>query len=471
MGVLRVTVTAVLVLATALSAAAQCVSDVRTISTRQSTPNLAAGPLAWGDGVLAVAKFDPATRRIFVGTYDLFFNPLGPDRLVSSDTPNDPLAIVFNGTDFGLFYRTLSTKRLVLQRIALTGEPIGTPIPVSSRTINFAEEVDVTWSDALDAYVVATTVESHAVAQVWVTVIDRDGIVRRDLNVNVFAALDEASLNVAVAGDGTIGVFARIASDESIAYVRVPRDGHPFGDTIWSPGFDLQVAAIGNRFHLVKSRELAPGRREIRWMAVDTAGGIVTADRVLLHFDDLDIQPMALITNGQELALSYAEIQLGPGTPLPTYRLHRFAESGATLGNSLFAGANPAQRFAVGDDDFVWTGDAYVSTAVRAQGRELDSVLIRLCELRASVFVDRHYFTNDDHITFFGAAEGGVPGYTYRWSPSGTSATFAGPTLRYRFIHNGIYSVTLTVTDASGVSTSTTTTVHIVERKKRAVRK
>lgn len=471
MGVLRVTVTAVLMLATAVSAAAQCVSDARTISTRQSVPNLVAGPLAWGNGILAVAKFDRPTRRIFVATYDHHFNPLSSDLLVSSDTPDGPLAIVFNGTNFGLFYRTRSSEQLVLQRIALTGEPVGTPIPVSSREVNFAEEVDVTWSPALDAYVVAATTESRAIVQVWVTILDRDGIVRRDLNTSVFAAQDEASLNVAVAEDGTIGVFYRIAGDDSIVYVRIPRNGQPLGDTIWSPGFDLQAVALGNRFHLVKSREFAPGQREIRWMAVDSAGRIVTTDRVLLHVDDLDVQPLALTTNGQELALSYRETQAGLPSAFGTFRLHRFAQSGATVGNSLFAGANPAQRFAVGEHDFVWTGSAYISTAVRAEGRELDSVLIRLCELRASIAVERHYFTNDDDITFVGAAEGGAPGYTYRWNPGNTSDTFGGQTFRYRFVHNGVYTVTLTVTDESGVSTTTSTTVRIVERKKRAVRK
>lgn len=471
MGVLRAAVTAVLMLATAVSAAGQCLSEARVISTHRSVPNLVAGPVAWGHDVLAVAKTEAFTGRIFVGTYDHDFEVLTGDILITSDSADGPLALVFNGTDFGLFYRTDESEQLFLQRISLTGDPVASPSPISTRNIDNHEEVDVAWSDTLDAYVVATTFETRGQHQVWVTVIGRDGIVQRDIHTFVFAAADEASLNVAVTDDGTIGVFLRTGGDHSIGFVRITRNGGVFPDTIWTPGFDLKVIALGNRFYLVKSIEFSIGQRDIRWLVVDSAGNIVKPDGVLLHANDLDLRPAALATNGEELALSYFEDQPGFVSANANFRLHRFTPAGAVLGDTLFAAANPVQRFATSAHDIVSTGRAYITTAVRERDRELNSLLIRYCLLRAAINVDRHQFTTSDQVTFTAAVDGGVPGYSYFWNPGDTVNVFHGPALNYRYARNGTYRVTLTVVDANGVSTTTTTEVRVVSRKKRAVRK
>src|SRR3990170_1582826 len=125
MGAFRTAATAVLLLTTAVIAEGQCLSEGRIISTRQSAPNLVAGPSAWGNGVLAVAKYERTARSIFLATYDHDFNQLSGDLLITTDTADGPLFLIWNGFDFGLIYRTESNERLVLQRISISGDAIG----------------------------------------------------------------------------------------------------------------------------------------------------------------------------------------------------------------------------------------------------------------------------------------------------------------------------------------------------------
>lgn len=469
MGVLQATAAAVLITMTAATAAGQCVSEARVISTRHSAPNLVAGPVAFGNGVLVVAKFDRIDRRIFLGTYDENFNQLTGDTLIATDTPDGALALIWNGQGFGLFYRTESSQELVLQRLNAAGAPIGAPIPVSSRTIDVTEEVDVVWSNVLGAYVVATTYSPRANKDIWITVIDRDGIVQRDLNTSVFALAEAAWVNVAVTNDGTIGVFY-VAADESIVFARIgPTGGAPV-DHVWSPGRDLQVVAIGNRFYLVKQVQLTD-RSEIRWLIVDSNGTVVGADRQLVSAVGTDVRPLALVAAGQELALTYLDSDRNfPDFP-PLFQLRRFTTSGTVIADSVFALADPVQAFAVSEHDFVWTGTSYISSAVYTSGRELDSLLLRACPLRARITTPREFVTNDEFVTFVAHAEGGAPDYSYRWNTGDSSSTYPGQQFRYRFLHNGTYTVTLTVTDHVGATTTATYTIRVVAPKKRAIRK
>lgn len=461
MGALRATATAVLIFTAAATASAQCLSESRVISTRKSEPNLLSGPSAFGAGVLAVAKYDTATRRIFVGTYDEHFNVLGPDVLAATDTPDGPLALVWNGTDFGLFYRTRSTQRFVLQRIAENGTPIGMPIPVSSRTTDLREEIDVIWSPLHNAYAIATTYEPNANRDVWITVMDRQGIVQQDVNTSVFAAYEAAWLNVAVAADGTIGVFYA-AEDESIVFAYVT----PFGaltDHVWTRGRDLHVVAAGNLFYLVKQVQNGD-KTEIRWLVVDSSGQVVSPDQLLVAPFGIDIRPLALTTNGEELALSYLDADRGFGVSPGYFRLRRFTPAGTLISDSEFASSEPFQAFAFSEHDFVWTGSSYISPAVLANGREIDSLLIRHCPLRARITATGSEVVRGDFVTFTAVAEGGAPGYSYQWNTGDSSIPFVGQQLRYRYNTNGTYTVTLTVTDQAGVIAVSTFTVKVVDK-------
>ena len=361
---LRTTVTAVLMVIAAVAAEGQCVSDARVISTRQSVPNLVAGPAAYGNGVLALAKSERGTRRIYVATYDQNFNQLSGDVLLADNAADGPLHLIWNGVDFGLFYRTVSPQRLMLQRISVAGQPIGGPIPVSSRTIDVTEDVDVVWSAALNAYAIATTYEPGSSKDVWVTVMNREGLVLRDLPTNVFATKDEAFLNIAVTSDGTIGVFYRSDVDESIYFARIVATaaGAPV-DQVWSSGRDLEVVAHGNRFYLTKTIEVG-GKTEVRWLVLESTGAVVVPDSLLFRGSDIAVRPVSFISTGTELAIAYIDSALGFDVDSGELRMRRFTPSGALISDALFVSADPLQRFALAEHEIVWTGSAFITPAV-----------------------------------------------------------------------------------------------------------
>ncbi len=471
MGAFRTAVTAVLLLTTAVIAEGQCLSEGRIISTRQSAPNLVAGPAAWGNGVLAVAKYERTARSIFLATYDHDFNQLSGDLLITTDTADGPLFLLFNGVDFGLIYRTESSERLLLQRISTDGDAIGGPIQVSNRRIRFREEVDALWSPVLDAYVIATTFQPGAFIDVVVTVMERTGAVRRDIPINVFASQEQANLNVAVTDNGTIGVFYLDELEQVIfAHLTPDSAGAPV-NTVWPNGRNLKVAALGNNFYLLKT-VVVSGKTEVRWLVLSSTGTVVAPERFLMSGSDLDMLPLSLIANNGELALTYLDAAIGFESQPGEFRLHRFATDGSLLGDSLFIPPdNFVHRFASSRFDPAWTGSAYVSTAVYEAGRELDSLLIRLCTLQATLIAERLVATTEDTIGFTAFPQGGVPGYSYRWDMGDRSTIRVGQSVRHRFIHPGTYDVVVTVTDSTGVATTATVQVRIVEFKRRAVRK
>ena len=79
--------------------------------------------------------------------------------------------------------------------------------------------------------------------------------------------------------------------------------------------------------------------------------------------------------------------------------------------------------------------------------------------------------TTNDTITFTALPTGGTPGFRYSWDMGDRSGTRTGAVVRHRFIHTGTYDVVVTVTDDSGVVTTATIRVTIVNMKQRAVRK
>ena len=471
MGAFRTAVTAVLLLTTAAIAEGQCVSEGRIISTRQSAPNLVAGPAAWGNGVLAVAKYERSARSIFLATYDHEFNQLSGDLLITTDTADGPLFLLFNGVDFGLIYRTESSERLMLQRISMDGEAIGGPIQVSNRRIRFSEEVDALWSPVLNAYVIGTTFKLGGLIDVFITVVERNGAIRREIPINVFASQEQPNLNLAVTDNGTIGVFYLNEREELISAHIAPNSASAPVNTVSPNGRNLKVAAVGNNFYVLKT-VVAGGRTEVRWLVLSSNGTVVAPERFLMRGTDLEMLPLTLTANNGELALTYLDAAIGFEFQPGEFRLHRFGTDGSLRGDSLFIPPNNfVHRFAYSKFDPVWTGAAYITTAVYEAGRELDSLLIRLCTLQATIVAERLLGTTEDTIGFTAFAQGGVPDYTYRWDMGDRSAVRVGQTVRHRFIHPGTYDVVVTVTDSTGVSTKATVRVRIVEFKRRAVRK
>lgn len=465
MRALHAAVTAVLIFIAASPAVAQCVSETRVISTRRSVPNLVVGPIAFGGGVLAVAKLDRSNDRIFVATYDESFNPLSGDVLVASDVAGEPLRMVWNGSEFALFYRSDVPARLVLQHINTDGQPTAAPINVTPRSFDLRDEMDVAWNAGPGEYVVANTDQAVGSRFLWITVLTPAGVVRRDVNTFVYAANENPSPNVAIAANGTVAVFF-LGGDETITWARLEPNGVRV-NYAWTGGRNLRVTAVGNHFHLVK-QSVIPGGSQIRWMAIDTAGTTVVSDRVLVTPTGSNVLPLALTTNGQELALSYLDFDFGPADTPGRLRLLRFTPGGTVISDSHFS-IDPLWIYAFSDHEFVWTGSSYITPAVYEFNPELTSFLIRVCPLQARILAPQMVVRNE-FATFTAQGSGGTPGYTYRWNPGDVVETFGGRTFTYRYRNAGTYTVTLTVTDNEGVVATTTYTVRVVARKRRAAR-
>src|SRR5690349_16910345 len=156
MGAIRTTAAAVLMFVGMAASAADCVTGARLLSTRASVPNLVAGPTAWSGTVLAAAKMEENAHAIWVGIYSDNLDTLVADRRVATDASDSTsiIALLWNGSEFGLFYRTDTTIKL--QRLSMLGESIGAPVDVNpNRRPRLGDDVEVAWSGALEGWVVA----------------------------------------------------------------------------------------------------------------------------------------------------------------------------------------------------------------------------------------------------------------------------------------------------------------------------
>jgi hypothetical protein len=184
-----------------------------------------------------------------------------------------------------------------------------------------------------------------------------------------------------------------------------------------------------------------------------------------------DIQALSLVTANGELALTYVAVRAGDPLALGSYRIRRFALNGSLINDTLFAAANPFQDRAQSAYPPVFTGNAYVNAALRMMpnGQDRASYLLRLCVLRSAI-VSRRVARLTEAVTMAAETTGGVPGYSYAWDFGDRAPIEREAVVSHRYPYAGTYVVTLTVTDASGATFTTTTTVQIVKGKQRAVR-
>lgn len=478
MGAIRTTAAAVLMLMIGLAAsAADCVTGVRLISTRTSVPNLVAGPVAWSGSVLAVAKTEEAhPNAIWVGIYSDGLETVITDRLIASDASDASsiIALLWNGSEFGLFYRT--DDRLLLQRLTMMGEPLGTPVTVNpTRRPRLGDDIEVVWSDALDGWVVARHVGSGTSRGIWVTILELDGSERYDREVPAAPPADP-QLALAVSDTGVIGLFHLTTDDETaLLFTRLVPGQFPETHTVATAGTHVQVTTAGALF--VVTRLVGEGpTAQIRWFVIDTNDHLVRPDGVLVAGNGGELIPYALIENDGELALTYAIP--ADGAILSDLHLRRFTLAGVLISDTPFAGDNVTASRALSTNPPVWTGDAYIVAAVRASGARLDSYLIRYCPLRVGIDAPR-FAVVDQTVTFLADVNGGVPEYEYDWAvtrdPGGSTS---GTSIQRTFNRTGTRTVTLTVTDKNGATVTTTIAVEVVDRidlpkppKRRSVRK
>src|SRR5688572_9676850 len=120
---------AVLMVMTAGSASAQCVSEVRELNPHAFN-NLVAGPMAFNGSLIALASVEERTNAIWVSIYNVAGDLLYESVKLPSTEGAKIVDIVWNGDHFGLFLRTVDENKLQLRRINTVGEFFGAPVNI-----------------------------------------------------------------------------------------------------------------------------------------------------------------------------------------------------------------------------------------------------------------------------------------------------------------------------------------------------
>ena len=462
-------VASVVILLAATAGRADCVSSNELISARATQPNRAAGPVAWTGTTLAVAKTEsnPA-RSIWVGIHD----PSGAairDVKVVDTAADGPQALLWTGSDLGLFYEPVGQLRY--QRLAADGTPIGGPVPVP-HLIFADDEFDFAWDPTREAHLILHRVTQGPETGLWLTAIGRDGSVKLDRPLYTFLA-SPALPRIAVAANGTIGIFFVHATTAGTSLLRLDAQ-----DRFVSPvtiatqtAIDLAVAVRGNQFGIARQVAIAGGKTEIRWLVVDSNAATVVSDRLLVSPNGVDVAPVSLVAAPDEWALGYDDSALGFRTHPGEYRLHRFTQTGTAISNTVFS-FERLRATVLTRHPFVWNGSAYVSSVAKfiSPVEGTDSYLLRHCPLSGRPSADRTIVRLLETVNFSANATGGTPNYRYQWDFGDHSLTEGGPTMTHRYDRYGTYTVTLTTTDDAGGKSVVTLAVQVVRGKNRAVR-
>lgn len=463
-----------LIVTAAAVQAADCVSNTALVATRALVPSRVAGPVAWSGSVLAVATEDkPGAKAIRIVTYDGNLVQTTNHVQVADASRNGPAALLWNGSEFGLFYQS-TDLRIRLQRVGTDGQLLGGSILITPNHSVFADdELHVIWDATRNAYLMARTITQGAERGLWLEVIERDGRTRADRHIEIFPARP-ATPRVAVTRNGTIGVFYKHGTTEQLTLLRIDASEvlHPAIPVATTPGLAFDVHARNDVFGIVRRLPIVENttRTEIRWMALDHTGAVVTGDRQLLESRGRDVAPVSLRGNDNEWALSYADSPLGFDIDRGEFRLHRFSTAGGAISNTLFA--SDRSRFAaLGRYPLIWTGASYVASAEFnvSPNEGSDSYLLSHCPIRATAAASKQVIVLYDPVTFSATVEGGSAPYRYAWD-FGNRTFGSGSPVTHTYLHPGTYTAILTVTDAAGGTSVSTVTVRVVEPKKRAVR-
>jgi len=469
MGAIRTAAAGFLVLIAAAASAADCVTAVRTLSTRASVPNLVAGPSSWTGSSLAVARTQEGVPgAVWVAVYDGSLQTLAEDRLVATDA-RSIVALAWNGSEHGLFYRTVNDA-LFLQRLSATGDPIGDRAAVTpGRLVYSGDDIDAVWSPALNAWVVGRVVSQGLTKGLWLTLLEKNGAQRSDRQAPVSVPAQPA-LTLAVTDTGVIGAFFNNAAG-SLALARATGEGVIEVRSLAQRADFIAATAHNGLFVVAYDAELDSGAKsEIRWFVVDTAQRIVRADARLVAPRGDDVWPLSLISNGEELALAYIDAPRRSQPIDQSYRLRRFTFNGTVISDTPFAAESAAFTRAQTPFRFAWTGTSYVSAAVHSASDRLNSYLLRYCPLVAEIVSPTRIVRLNTPVIFSAAASGGVPAYQYAWTFPFDLAAQKGPVQERVFDRTGTYTVLLEVTDFAGAVVRDTITVEVVKPKVRAVR-
>jgi PKD domain len=461
----------------AASAAAQCVTALVPVSQPVLFPNHAAGPIAFTGSLYGVAKLDadPANNAIYFGVYDANLNQIRPDRLVAASTLAGPRLLLWNGTEFALFYETRAFQ-ITLQRIDVNANPIGGPITIAPLHAQaFNQEYDAAWDPTRKAYIVLHTVTGGFDAGLWMTVVAADGTQKSDEPVTFFVSTPVYP-RVAVTPSGVIGIaYSRSINggQQELAF-SIVTPGAPATAiaTVRAGGANPRLATDGKFFFLVYTVPVTGGNA-MRSVKYDTAGRVAAADALLVS-GATDVLPFSLIANPtlSEWAVLYVQYPAGVLNPsVAETRLRRIPFTAGTTTDIPFI-LDSAKRSLGPQSELTWNGSGYVASVGRVlsltEGTE--SYLARHCPFVVSIAASATLTVPNAPITFTANPSSGAAPYTYVWSFGDISSSERGQIVTHAYRDVGTYTVTVTATDRDGANTTTSITVTIANLRRRAAK-
>ena len=470
MAVIRVAALIVSFLAASV-VAAQCVSDVRRVPSNES---ILPGPIAWSGRVLAVAGTQAVedSHRLFVTTFDNNGNQLSPMLLVPDSTGAELIALIWNGSEFALFFEN-AQHELILRRVGADGTLLGGAIRRYRLTLDEGDRVDVVWSPIWHRYLLARTATVNRDG-VWLTTLEIDGDLEHDIRLDDVGT--DSPLDVVETETGMIAVFYQEdRGDYLMMRTAEPSRALMPARRVWRVREGHHAVARGNWFVLVRSTENNSLRDSVQWKWVDSTGNdVVPEEQIALIAKVPDARPLAFISTSEGFALSYLD-RISGSTDL-VLRLRRLDLDGEVVADTEF-GPPSRRQTGLEVDDLVFDGQTYLAAGGRDRTANPDEMyMIRWCPLRARIEAPRTANVGEV-VTFTAIPEGGVQGYSYHWDAPGEIAS--GRIYERAFTQPGNYEVTLTVRDQTFTPVTETFTIEILldtpgdpgAGRRRAVRK
>lgn len=467
--VIKLTLVLALAVLTAPIAGAECVSTIIPVSIRGANPNRAASATAWTGTILGATKVERSSQNaIYFATYSEELVELTSDRRVADSSENGPLALLWNGFEFGLFYLN-SAAQWTLQRISASGDVIGTPIAVAAQHPPARErEYDIVWDPSRQAYVAVFTVTTGVNRGIYVSVISREGAELATHYLSTIVATPTRP-QVAVTNDSTIGVAFHVPGTDAVRFVTLDRSMQVIVATVsLAAAREIELSTDGTNFVVVGTNRVTP--TEIRWMTMSRTGAAVSSDAPLVNTQS-EIAPAQLHWNAdlQEWALFYIDSFYRSDFSPGQLRMRRLTPAGDRLSDTPFSPDLLTSTYS-GIVPVWWSGKSYLGSIALDQATQTDSFVARHCPLGVTPTSDRRFVRAGEVITFTAVPSGGTPQYSYFWSLGDSAVTEIGPSLTYRYQRNGTYTVTVTVVDAAGGTSKGTMTVEVRTGKRRAAR-
>lgn len=471
---------AALVLFTCISIAArgQCVSALQPVAQIGSFPNRPAAHLAWNGSVYGVSKVEPqsASHPIYFAVYDASLHAVTTDRQVVASSNGGPLALLWDGSAFGLFYE--SDNQLRMQRLDTQGNKVGAAVMVGNQSVWQGQEYAITFNPVNRFYQIVHIVPQGLGKGFFLRSVKSDGtIVREDivLNTSVIVTMPR----IAVLADGTTGIAFQLRNDPFTANVE-------YYDTVYSKdlvhgnlsllataGDRLLLASNETSFLAVLTVAVAGGLPEIHAIPIDAASH--TGEEVkLIAAREKDIAPISLLWNPslREWGLVYVDAPNGLFTFPTDTRLRRFTESYDTVADVEFS---PDLRRTYLDARYpvIFDGNAYVGALERfvtnVDGSE--AYVARHCPFFVGLAAEPAFALVNTNVTLRALPSGGTSPIAYQWDFGDLVVDYKGSAvMAHKYTKPGTYTVTVQATDAQNVVSVATFHVRVVSLKPRAAR-